>query len=86
MKKIFALIMGSLALLASCSSSDSDIIEEEENNVPAATSGVTAGSGQIHRILPDSISSRVVHGTPTAMPAAQNIPMTHVTRSRAMTT
>lgn len=38
MKKIFALIMGSLALLASCSSSDSDIIEEEENNVPAASS------------------------------------------------
>ena len=37
MKKIFALAMVSLALMASCSSSDSNI-EEEENNVSAATS------------------------------------------------
>lgn len=37
MKKIFALVMASLTLFASCSSSDSDI-EEEENNVLAATS------------------------------------------------
>lgn len=38
MKKIFAFVMSSLALLSSCSSFDSDI--EDEENVPAATSQI----------------------------------------------